>query len=48
MVEKDERGNLRVAGGDVTFKDIIAENGTNYLPIITLKLTSLTLLTYFL
>ena len=46
-VEKDEQGNMRVAGGNVTFKDILAENGTNCLLIIILKLT-LTLLTYFL
>ncbi|CAB4410673.1 unnamed protein product [Rhizophagus irregularis] len=26
-VEKDEQGNMRVAGGNVTFKDLLAENG---------------------
>jgi hypothetical protein len=26
-VEKDEQGNMRVADGNVTFKDLLAENG---------------------
>jgi len=33
-VEKDERGRMHVAGGNVTYKDVLAENGTNYLSFI--------------